>query len=104
MYADAIRAHQDAFEALGRETDVQRVLTPWPMQIELRYPYLGYVDTSLETIHPRSRGDATFDAILFGSRSWRAPELRTLAAEQGFTRSQTFRVGDAPPLELYLKP
>jgi hypothetical protein len=104
VYAEAIRAHQDAFEVLQREAAVQRVLTPWPMQIELRYPYLGYVDTPLETIHPRSRGDATFDAILFGSRSWRAPALRALAAEQGFTRSQTFQVGDGPALELYLKP
>ncbi len=104
VYADAIGSHQDAFEALAREPEVRRVLTPWPMQVELRYPYLGYVESPLETIHPRSRGDATFDAILFGSRSWRAPELRDLAAELGFTRHQTFQVGDAPPLELYLKP
>lgn len=97
-YADAIATHRQAFEALP---DEGAILTPWPMQIELRYPYLGYVDAPRETLHPRStEDDADFVAILYSARSWRAPELRELATRRGMLSTQRFQVGVAQALVL----
>ncbi|MCA9615076.1 MAG: hypothetical protein KC586_20110, partial [Myxococcales bacterium] len=108
VYVDAIDTHRAAFEAV--EDEAERlgrdpvVLTPWPMQIELREPYLGYVDRPFETIHPRSAGDASFDLLLFGEGSWRAPELRARAEELGFVRRARFQRGEVQALELWGPP
>lgn len=108
VYVDAIATHRAAFDALFAETErLGRdpvVLTPWPMQIELREPYLGYVDRPLRTIHPRSAEDADYDLMLFGSESWRAPELRELARARGFVERGRFRRGEVQALELWGPP
>lgn len=108
VYVDAIATHRAAFDALFEETErLGRdpvVLTPWPMQIELREPYLGFVDRPLRTVHPRSAEDADFDLMLFGSESWRAPELRELAADRGFVERARFRRGEVQALELWGPP
>lgn len=95
-YADAIASHLEAFEHVHGT-----VLTPWPMTIELRNPYLGYVDSPFETIHPRSHNGERVDCVLFAEHSWRADELRQEAQRQGMHRVDVFRVGVAQGLELW---
>ncbi|MAC25350.1 MAG: hypothetical protein CMN31_13050 [Sandaracinus sp.] len=103
-YADAIATHRAAFARILAPGDDPTVLTPWPMQVELRHPYLGYVDRPIETIHPRSHQGEPFDYVLFAAESWRAPDLRTLAAGAGFVRLGTFEAPLAQPLELWGPP
>ncbi|MEM9071702.1 MAG: glycosyltransferase family 39 protein [Myxococcota bacterium] len=100
-YADAIEAHQQSFAPILAQDRDPVVLTPWPMQIELRYPYLGYVERPVQTIHPRNHEGADFDFVLFGTHSWRADELRELARERGLRHRHTTQVGVAQPMELW---
>ncbi len=101
-YADAIATHRAAIDDMLGRVDEPVVLTPWPMQIELRYPYLGYVDEPVRTLHPRSTPpDAAFDFILFATQSWRARELRRLAEERGLQRIGIYGHGVAQTMELY---
>jgi len=99
-YADAIASHRRVYEPVLAHPD-PTVLAPWPMQIELRSPYLGYVDRPVRTIHPRSWHGEAVDFVLFGAESRRAPELRALARRQGFVRLRSVRVGVAQPMELW---
>lgn len=105
VYVDAIATHRAAFGAIFTErTRLGRdpvVLTPWPMQIELREPYLGFVERPLFTVHPRSAEGAHYDLMLFGSESWRAPDLRALAHTRGYVLRGTFRRGAVQALELW---
>lgn len=100
-YADVIATHRRAFAAL-REDDAP-VLTTWPMTVELREPYLGYVERPLATVHVRSfdpdEGDV--GSILVSTASRRARELREEARRRGMRRVAIFREGVAPALELY---
>lgn len=105
VYVDAIATHRAAFEAIfaeqGRLGRDPVVLSPWPMQVELREPYLGFVERPLRTVHPRSSEDAQYDLMLFGSESWRAPDLRALARARGYVLRETFRRGAVQALELW---
>ena len=105
VYVDAIATHRAAFDALFAERErLGRdpvVLTPWPMQIELREPYLGFVDRPLRTVHPRSAEGAEYDLMLFASESWRASELRELARSRGYVLRGTYRRGAVQALELW---
>lgn len=100
-YADVVATHRRAFAALG-EQDAP-VLTTWPMTVELREPYLGYVERPLATVNAR-HFDADEDrvaSILINTASGRASELRAEALRRGMRRVAVFREGVAPPLELY---
>ncbi|MCC6877718.1 MAG: glycosyltransferase family 39 protein [Sandaracinaceae bacterium] len=99
-YADVIATHRAAFGALERVEGP--ILTTWPMTIELRHPYLGYVESPRETLHPEHvADDAHIGAILISAGSWRAEDLRRLARSRGMTRRSTHRVGVAPALEVW---
>lgn len=98
-YADVIETHRRAFAAL-EESDAP-VLTTWPMTVELREPYLGYVERPLATVHVRHLGSEDVGSILVNVASSRAGELREQAERRGMTKVATFREGVAPAIELY---
>lgn len=99
-YADVIATHRRAFAAL-RASDAP-VLTTWPMTVELREPYLGYVDRARDTVHADYvDGDAAIGSILIDASSGSARSLREEAARRGMRHVATFSVGLAPPVELY---
>lgn len=99
-YADAIASHLAAFEHV--ETGAT-VLTAWPMTIELRNPYLGYVSDPIASIHPDSHQGERVDYVLFAESSWRAEELRAEARRQGMHRVDVFQEGVAQGMELWAR-
>lgn len=104
-YADVIATHQTAFAAL--DADDAPVLTTWPMTVELEQPYLGYVSRPLDTNtarfdeHDELQTDGTEAAVLVNVASRHADTLRAFADDRGLHLAETFRVGNAPALELY---
>ncbi|MFH2005410.1 MAG: glycosyltransferase family 39 protein [bacterium] len=104
-YADVIETHRDAFRGITRRGGKNpTVLTSWPMTVELRRPWLGYVDRSVRTIHIdylSSQPRARIDLILVAARSSHAPKLRREAQLRGMKLVKAFRRGKAQTLELY---
>lgn len=99
-YVDVIETHRVAFAAL--EEDDAPVLTSWPMTVELKEPWLGYVEAPVEVIHERhAPEDARAGSMLVNSGSWRADELRDRARSRGMHRAYTVKIGVAPALELF---
>ena len=99
-YADAIASHLEAFEGFGPD---DTVLTHWPMTIELRNPYLGYVSEPIASIHARSHDGERVDWVVFAEHSGRADELRREAERQGMHLVDVHRVGVAQGLELWTR-
>lgn len=99
-YADVVRAHQRACDALG-PADAP-VLTSWPMTVELEDPRLGYRRRRLDAIHERDAdASTTFGAVLVNAGSWRADALRAKARAARMSRDERIRVGVAPPMEIW---
>ena len=98
-YADAIASHRAAYDRMRPG----RVLTPWPMTVELRHPYLGYVSEPYETIHPDEWRGEPVDYVLFGQRSSRAGVLREEARRRGLREVGVFHVGVAQGMELWAR-
>jgi len=107
-YADVIRTHRAALESIeAGPSAAPHVLTTWPMTVELRYAYLGYVrrDTSALNVryldqHPEAR----FSHVVVNTASGRAGALREEARRRGMRRSSQYRVGVAPTLEVWGRP
>ncbi len=54
-YVDIVRVHQEATRFLDAHHSDEKILVAWPLSMALGYPFLGYVDTPLDT--SGSRGD-----------------------------------------------
>lgn len=105
-YADVIASHRDAIRSLG-SGDGAFVVTTWPMSVELRYPYLGYVDeeiraTEFQYLSEGDRPEVTH--VLVNSASSQAEELVEFARSQGLQERDAFQTDDAPRLVVYARP
>ncbi|MCB9595052.1 MAG: glycosyltransferase family 39 protein [Sandaracinaceae bacterium] len=99
-YADVIATHRAAFEGLDRPG--ARVLTTWPMTVELRHAYLGYVARDTEAPDARylePGDDVAFTDAVVNPSSDLADAVRDRARRRGMRLRSTHRVGVAPPLE-----
>lgn len=105
-YADVIATHREAFTSLDQAIPAgSLVLTSWPMTIEMRHPYLGYVARAHRTMHIEHLEPghtARIGAVLLAARSRHADRLRAHAQELGMDRAGVFQEGRAGPLELWL--
>ena len=105
-YADVIRTHQRVVELL--EANAQhdhRVLTTWPLTVELSDPRLGYVQRPWEAVHVARYDPADetpIGAIVVNPASTHADALRSEAGKRGFSPMDPVRVGHAQSMELYL--
>ncbi len=106
-YADVIETHRLAFRAIEESGDESNVvLTSWPMTIELRHPYLGYVERPLRTIHIDHVESASADAIdfvLVPARSRHAIPLEERARALGMREVGEYREGTASSLRLWTR-
>lgn len=101
-YADVIATHRAAFE--GIEHPDPYVLTTWPMTIELRHAYLGYVEHDTDALNLRYLGahpDAALTHAVVNTASPRAGALRAEARRRGMRHHGTHRIGVAPALEVW---
>ena len=99
-YADVVRTHQQAIGAIIVRGGDPLVLTPWPMTVELQFPYLGYTTFPVRTSHPDwPKGGA--DLILVPDRSRHSVALRETAERAGMRSVGRWKVGSAPALELF---
>lgn len=101
-YADVIATHRAAFA--GIEHPEPRVLTTWPMTIELRHAYLGYVEHDVYALNVRYLDDhrgAALTHALVNTASPHAERLRVEAGRRGMRLLHTHRVGVAPALEVW---
>ncbi len=79
-YADFVRLHQKAAQALQLLPGRPVILTAWPATDELRQPFLGYVRRRLRVaaingFTPRDfRHPPSFDALYLYSRAWEPPD------------------------------
>lgn len=106
-YADVIETHRSALQAIerGGEED-PLVLTSWPMTIEGRHPYLGYVERAQRTVHIDSLDDEvppSFDFVLLARSSRHALLLEERARRLGMREIGEFQVGVAPSLSLWAR-
>lgn len=105
-YADVIATHRRAFEALETTTPGDApVLTSWPMTIELRHPYLGYVSRARRSIHVdhlEPEQTVRIGAVLVATRSRHAVTLRRHARSCAMHRAGRFQMGGAGPVELWV--
>lgn len=106
-YADVIATHRQTFESLAAGIEGEPVvLTSWPMTVELRHPYVGYIDRPVRTIHidhltPGNESEIT--AVIAPARSRHGEQLRQHARRLGLRQVDSFHVGVAQPLELYVR-
>jgi len=110
-YADVITTHREAFEAIDSAADTSgaqtHVLTTWPMTVELRYAYLGYVQRDIRALNVRyleQHPAARFSHIVVNAASSRADTLRGEARRRGMSLRSTHQHGVAPRLELWTRP
>ncbi|MBN2495359.1 MAG: glycosyltransferase family 39 protein [Deltaproteobacteria bacterium] len=104
-YADVIATHEQAAAAIEARGGQLTVLSSWPMTVELRHPYLGYVGRPQTALHidawrerdPRPR----IDLVLCAEGSRHAEALRAEAAARGFELLERFQLGHARALALY---
>ena len=104
-YADVIASHRDAIDSIPEEGAF--VVTTWPMSVELRFPYLGYVDEEIRSTEFQYLNDDEHDAVthvIVNSASSQAGELIEFARAQGFVPAGEFQVDDAPRLVVYARP
>ena len=83
------------------------VVTTWPMSVELRYPYLGYVDeeiraTEFQYLSEHEHPEVTH--VLVNRASSQADQLAEFARAQGLVKSGEFQTDDAPRLVVYARP
>ena len=100
-YADVIATHRAAFRAIDR---AESVLTSWPMTIELREPYLGYVAHPVTAIHVdsiRDHPDIEIAIVIVNPHSNHAAALRQEARRRGLLTRRVHQIGQGPPLEVY---
>lgn len=109
-YADVIASHRDAIASLA-DSDAGGsptfVVTTWPMSVELRYPYLGYVDeeirsTEFQYLSEHQHEEVTH--VLISTASSQADDLMEFARSQGLEPSGEFQTDDAPRLVVYARP
>lgn len=109
-YADVIASHRGAIDSLSGDgvSPAERfVVTTWPMSVELRYPYLGYVEeeihaTEFQYLNEGERGAVTH--VVVNSASSQADALVEFARSQGLEPRAEFQTGDAPRLVVYARP
>ena len=106
-YADVVATHLQAYRAMEQNPMNPEgvVLTSWPMTIELRNPYLGYVTSPQKSIHiDQIRTDdgkqPVIERVLLPLRSKHRAALRAKAAALGMRRQGRYQVGKAQALEL----
>ncbi len=100
-YADVIATHRAAFRGIEAPA---HVLTTWPMTVELRHAYLGYVAEDLDALDARyleGHPGARFTLAVVNVASTRAGDVRAEARRRGMRRRSTHRVGVAPALEVW---
>lgn len=100
-YADVIATHRAAFRGIEAPA---HVLTTWPMTVELRHAYLGYVAEDLDALDARyleGHPGARFTHAVVNVASTRADDVRAEARRRGMRRRSTHRVGVAPALEVW---
>ncbi|MBX3274241.1 MAG: glycosyltransferase family 39 protein [Sandaracinaceae bacterium] len=100
-YADVIATHQAAFATLGDEASV---LTTWPMTVELRHAYLGYVardHVAIDVQYLEAHADVSFTHAVVNSASTRRDDVVRAARARGMRRLGVHRVGVAPALEVW---
>ncbi|MFK8002093.1 MAG: ArnT family glycosyltransferase [Polyangiales bacterium] len=109
-YADVIASHRGAIDSLTRDggaSSERFVVTTWPMSVELRYPYLGYVDAEVRATEFQYLSEGDHDAVthvVVNSASSQADRLVDFARSQGLVRHAEFQTGDAPRLVVYARP
>lgn len=104
-YADVIASHRDAIDSIP-DADTF-VVTTWPMSVELRYPYLGYVDEEIRATEFQYLSERDHDAVthvVVNSASSQAEQLIEFARSQGLQPQGEFQVDDAPRLVVYARP
>ncbi len=106
-YADVIATHLQAYRAMEQNPMNPEgvVLSSWPMTIELRHPYLGYVSSSQKSVHidQLRRDDGkqpAIERVLLPLQSRHTAALRAKAAALGMRRQGRYQVGKAQALEL----
>lgn len=109
-YADVIASHRGAIDSLtgdGDSATERFVVTTWPMSVELRYPYLGYVDEEVRATEFQYLNEHEHDAVthvVVNSASSQADALIEFARAQGLEPRAEFQTGDAPRLVVYARP
>ncbi len=109
-YADVIWTHRAALaEVRDSAPHASRlhVLTSWPLTIELRSAYLGYVRDDVDAMNVRyldAHPGARFSHVVVNQASDRAEVLRAEAERRGMVRLSTHRRGVAPALEVWGRP
>ncbi len=98
-YADVIATHRAAFRGLD---DDARVLTTWPLTVELEHPYVGFVERGIAASELQyARPGERFTHVIVNAASSRADDLRDEARRRGLRRHGTHRVGLAPAVEVW---
>jgi 4-amino-4-deoxy-L-arabinose transferase-like glycosyltransferase len=105
-YAAVIETHRAAYRQLLEASEGDpTVLTSWPMTVELRHPYVGYLDRPVRAIHvdgltEEAAREPGFVIVPRWSRH--AAPLREHARRLGLRRIGVHRRGGSPQtLELY---
>ncbi|MEZ4340776.1 MAG: glycosyltransferase family 39 protein [Sandaracinaceae bacterium] len=98
-YADVLSTHRAAFAELPPDA---RVVTTWPMTIELEHPYVGFVDRPIDATELQyAAPDAPFTHAIVSTASSRADAVRDAARRRGLLRRSRHRIGVAPTLEVW---